>query len=206
MNPAQNSKRSKGNHPALGAMEPLRRELTRLTVGLLERGDFGRAQQVTRLLQETSELEDRIRTVVVGDETGSSTGELASAGSRRVPVESKPVADADGYPRFVRRGDVLVRIGLRRDKSETYEQKLPWKEYEAIRDALLPFAERVKTFEAPEIIDRAKTPAYLVYLLLGLLQGTGYVVSPSRGSYRFSQVSDAAALDAVWTHLPTDQE
>lgn len=195
------------SHPALDAMGPLRRELTQLNVDLLQQAEFGRAQQVTRLLQETCELEERIRTVVA--DNGHATA--ATRASSPPPTPGGPefgtlVANPDDYPRYVRRGDLLIKIGLRRDKTDTYEQKLPRKEFNAIREALLPFARSGEVFEAPQVIGRAKTPSYLVYLLLGLLQVAGFIVSPSRGKYSFKRTVDAPALDGVWTTVPAEQD
>jgi hypothetical protein len=99
----------------------------------------------------------------------------------------------------------LVKIGLTRDKSDTYEQKLSRESFEAIRDELLPLATSGEPFEAGHVIERASPPSYLVYLLLGLLQETEDLVSPSRGSYRFPEPLDRDGFDALWNNVPEEE-
>jgi hypothetical protein len=193
------------------AVATLLRELTAVNVGYLERGDFERAQEFTGLLRDLKRLADRVLALDSSDRP-TSLEALASAeeptpaptsvGDRGFqPVQSP----SNAFPRYVRRGETVVKIGLKRDQNHVYEQKLPRAQFEEVRDVLIELSRTGAEFEAKRPIDRANAPAYQVYLLLGILEEQKVVDVPSRGKYRFPRAMSVADLEDAWRRIPEER-
>lgn len=183
-----------------------RTELKKLSVDLLNEDDLDRAQNVMTLLQKMSEMEDDVRDVLEGKSPAADAWtRVVRETTRQFAPRKNLTLNADDYPRHVRRGNTLVRIGLRRDGSDTYEQKLSRSRFEKIRDALLMYAQEQQEFEAQDIADMTGLPSYLVYLLLGLLQDHDYVATPSKGLYRLRRNVDASTINDVWKSVPLEE-
>lgn len=181
----------------LVALASARDELRGVNVRFLEEEDFGRAQEVTALLQDLKRLEDRVGQVEAAE--GAST-----RADQPMRIVDEGEANGAGAARYFRRGDVIVKIGQKRGQTGTYEQKLPRRQFEEVRDVLIDLAQAGAEFEAKRPIDRATVPAYQVYLLLNVLERQGVVKTPSRGRYRFPRPLGKADFEAVWARVPED--
>ncbi len=167
-----------------GALARLRVSVTEEGIELLRGERFPEAQALTQISQELKELEARLGGLL-GNGAAGASAESASAGR---PTKA--------FPRYVRQGDMLVRIGQRRDRKGTYEQKIARSEFEEIVQALNRIAGEKPEFEAPDVIKSVSCPAYQVYLVLGLLQEGGHLESPRRGRYRLQGENGGWAVQA----------
>lgn len=172
--------------------------MQRLNIDLLERKDYTRAQEATRLLEQLGSLEERATALERGDrvDTPPATSGMAPGGSR---------LPADEFPRYERVGDSLVKTGLRRNKQDTYEQRMPKDEVADVLASITDLAAAKKRFSAKAVKDRVDLADYKIYLVLGLLDHLGWVSTPQRGTYtvtanRFRE--SAAPLDEIWSALP----
>ncbi len=107
-----------------------------------------------------------------------------------------------GYPKYLVQGDVLRKIGLRRDKRTEYEQGVPRSHYQRIGEAIVAAARGASEFRADAVIDTTSIPAYEVYIVLGLMKERGIITSPRRGYYRAphpERITDAMA--STWSEL-----
>jgi len=104
---------------------------------------------------------------------------------------------AKTYPRYVRNGEILVKIGQRRDRKGTYEQKIERSEFAEIVRALREVGGGGASFEASAVIQQVKLPSYQVYLAMGFLQENGLLDSPTRGQYRLS-AENSSKLSQAW--------
>lgn len=99
------------------------------------------------------------------------------------------------YPRFVREGDKLVKIGWSKKAKAEYEHKAPREAVLAFSQHLLGTVKEGKVFAVedvlpvPDIANGVELPAYQVYLVLAWLRSEdavqkqgrdGYVIRPNR--------------------------
>lgn len=181
-------------------------ELKRLSIELLNDDELDRAQNVMTLLQKMKEMEDDVHDVIEGKSLAANTWTKVVRETKRQFGPRKNLAlNPDDYPRHVRRGNTLVRIGLKRDGSDTYEQKMSRERFEMVRNALIERPRERREFEPQEIIDLTGFPSYVVYLFLGLLQKQDYVTTPSKGMYRLRKNVDASIINDVWNSVPPEE-
>jgi len=105
------------------------------------------------------------------------------------PRKSKTTIKKKEYPKFVREGDRLVKIGWSKTNKTTYEHKAP---YEAVTAVVRQLSARVtpgKTFTiedvvpVPDISNNGEVPVYQVYLTLAWLRSLGLVVRKAKDGY-----------------------
>lgn len=172
--------------------------MQRLNIDLLERKQYTRAQEATRLLEQLERLEEQAKALERGDELREARPDpRAGAGGQRLP--------ADEFPKYERVDESLVKTGLRRDKQDTYEQRMPKDEVAEVLTAISELAAAKKRFGAKAVKERVDLADYKVYLVLGLLDHLGWVSTPQRGTYtltanRFRE--SPAPLDEIWSALP----
>lgn len=167
-----------------GALSRLRAAVTEEGIAMLRAERFSDAQTITQIGQELKDLEARLASVIGN---GSAPASATSMPANR---------PARAYPRYVRQGDMLVKIGQRRDRKGTYEQKVTKAEFDEIVEAFRRIAGEKSEFEAADVTADVKSPAYQVYLVLGFLQEGGLVESPARGKYRLDRDAGAAIAQA----------
>lgn len=122
------------------------------------------------------------------------------AGARRT---SKPK-----YPRFVRRGDQLVRLAWSKRAKGEYEHKAGASALKALAAAILEAgrAGRIVSTEKllPIVADGTEVPNYQAYVCLGFLRDAHLVEQHGRQGYSVPNLSGlAAAVEAAWQGLPT---
>lgn len=104
------------------------------------------------------------------------------------PHRPKPPKKKE-YPRFVREGDRLVKIGWSKKNKSTYEHKAP---YESVTAVVRQLASRVTprqvfTIEdivpVPDISNDGEVPVYQLYLTLAWLRDLGLLSRQGRDRY-----------------------
>lgn len=179
------------------ALDQLQRALKGVAARELESGHLRLAEAVIKLLRQAEEF---------GRQVDSTLNEQPVAGERRqFLTDAASDGSRDHYPRFVRRGDTVVKVGLKRNKRDLYEQKMGSSEWAEIGAVLVELAQRGGTFEAQDVISRVEAPSYLAYLLLGVLQEHELVTSPRRGEYRFASTFTNHELNDLWDRIPRDE-
>ena len=124
----------------------------------------------------------------------------AKAGVRRTP---KPK-----YPRFVRRGDQLVRLAWSKRAKGEYEHKAAASALKALTAAILEAgkAGRIVSTEKllPIVADGTEVPNYQAYVCLGFLRDAHLVEQHGRQGYSVPDLPGlVAAVEAAWQGLPT---
>lgn len=175
------------------AFEALKSTMKSAGMAALEAEDFGRSREVMSLMEELVALQRRAQDVL-GAEVKEDEGTKSQLGL------------ADGYPRFFRRGSVLVKEGLRRGGESTYEQKMPREVYDEVLAALRSLKQVKKEFHAPDVIGRVSCPNYSVYLLLLLLQEADFLENPQRGLYRFKRRNEPNWAAGLWESIGQEAE
>ena len=116
------------------------------------------------------------------------------------------------YPRFIRDGSTLVKIGWSRSSGSTYEHRASRAVLDAVAQRALALAdsdERPFTAEALSDVgkhdDGLNMPGYQLYLCLGWLRRTGLVAQRGRKGYVVPRPrSFADDLEQAWESLTSD--
>lgn len=182
---------------ALEGLRRLRDGLKQLNVELVNADRLDQLDDLNDLLRTTRDMEQVIERITSHDSKTSSRSHIHAVPDKAV--------DTDAYPKYVRRGNSLVKIALRRNKKDTYEMNMSLREFERVRDVLLPLAEMGASFTPQEITDQTAYPAYRTYLVLGLLTDRDMLSTPTRGKYKFEHPLTAEDFDALWSSLPQER-
>lgn len=181
---------------ALEGLRRLRDGLKQLNVELVNADRLDQLDDLNGLLRATRDMKQVIERITRDDGRNSSRSHI-----RAVPDKA---VDTDAYPKYVRRGSSLVKIALRRNKKDTYEQNMTRREFERIRDVLLLRAQTGDSFTPQEITEESNYPSYRTYLVLGLLTDYELLTTPTRGQYKFEQVLSETDFDELWSSLPAE--
>jgi hypothetical protein len=147
----------------------------------------------------------------VHDATSPSEAAPARRASSSPPkrrVGAKRRTAKNGYPRFERDDDRLVKVGWSKKAREEYEHRAPRAAVLAFIEHLGSTAAKGKTFVIDELLpvhDAAgeELPSYQVYLTLAWLREVGAVEKKGRDGYvLLSGALDADRLSTLWDQLP----
>ncbi len=147
--------------------------------------------------QATPDARSRARTSNVG--RGQSA--RRRKGSRRVKRSPE-------YPRFLREGDSLVKIGWSKKDRATYEHKAPQRILKLVLDRLLHAGRSGRRFTTEDIIplrdpdSGTDVPTYQVYLAIAWLRTMGLMVQHGRQGYSLPPRCDVPAVtEERWKSL-----
>lgn len=111
------------------------------------------------------------------------------------------------YPRFIREGDTLIKIGWSKSEKAEYEHKSPKKVLDHIVPAISKVGAGGKRFAMDKVLplkdpEGGEIPDYQAYLCLAWLRVAGAVVQHGRQGYSVSKGAPlAAAVDSAWLKL-----
>ena len=151
------------------------------------------ADGLSRLVDPTSTRpapEERLASV-----PAASRSQAASSAPRRAKSTRKASTKRTGYPRFVREGDRLVKIGWSKKNKSEYEHRVPRSAVDAFLGKLTSAVKPGRVFEVEGLLpvtDQAgeEVPAYQVYVTLAWLREIGVIAKKGRDGY---VIEDAAA-------------
>lgn len=192
---------------AIAILHDAERSLRDLIQKRLAEQRYGEVASIARLADGLSQLTQR------GSESPSPPGRGQGDGQPPMPVITRSVRLATGaprrpkppkkkeYPKFVREGDRLVKIGWSKKNKSTYEHKAP---YEAVTAVVRQLAARVapgqlftieNVLPVPDISTGGEVPAYQVYLTLGWLRALGFLDRRARDGYKVT--ADGISTDRM---------
>lgn len=156
--------------------DSLRREITEISTGKIS-------------LYPPSTVED-VNEKIVRESNKPSQGRSASRKRKK------------DYPKYTKRGDALVKIGLSRDKKKEYKHLVPAEEYQKVIELLKSICKSKKEFNAEELVEAFDGASYHPYIVLALLKQYGLVKLVRRGIYAFKSVNTLQDdIAAVWQNL-----
>jgi hypothetical protein len=155
-------------------------------------------------------------------------GELMSEGSRGAvllpePSEARAGLKSDdsgiaqsarphrksSYPKFLRDGDSLVKVGWSKSDKSEYEHKSPKKVLSALGAALINVGANGRRFSMDKVLpisdpaDGIQLPDYQSYLSLALLRENGLVIQHGRQGYSLPKKGDLLlSIEKLWDQLP----
>lgn len=138
------------------------------------------------------------------------TPEIQKRGKGTAPIlrrTSRPAAQAT-YPRFLRRGDHLVRVAWSKREKKEYQHKTPHAALRALTAAIVEKGADGRVFSTDQILpihdgDGSEVPSYQAYVGLALLKQTGLIDQHGRQGYSIPRLAEFRdAVEAVWRKLP----
>ncbi|HYV37564.1 MAG TPA: hypothetical protein VE988_17800 [Gemmataceae bacterium] len=133
--------------------------------------------------------------------------ELQSFGAAEMQVPSitpnSQVVLADhGFPCFWVEGEMLRKMGLSRDRTNTYTHGIAKGQFAKVVVALKELATRQESFSVREFIKGCGMPDYHPYIVLGALEDLQLLRSPRRGLMTFVNAPEfGLAAEQAWGHL-----
>lgn len=175
-----------------GPYEVLKRcegELRRFAAEAAAVGDYDRLTRVAATARQLLDLAGEWQSSENGDDT---THEQPSAPDTRPDSPEAPHsrgrgrAAGRGYPRFMRRGSDLVKIGWSKAGQKEYQHRAPHSLLMALQRALLDASKARKLFRM-DVLERHlatnNVPGYQAYAWLAWLRSAGLVAQHGRQGY-----------------------
>lgn len=165
----------------------------------------GQADTIFALAKETDDLRRRIASIREGG-----VGYCASdpCEPQKKPAEQKGTSilkrarrRKKDYPKYLRRGDTLVKVGLSKDRKKEYKHVVPALEYRRVLELVRNIGKGSKEFTAENILKFFEGPSYHAYIVLSLLRQKKVVKLVRRGTYKLSGKSMDSVLETIWNSL-----
>lgn len=197
------------------ATELLRRteaDLRKIVSDAATVGDYASLVQVAAWARSLSEMLDRVspRKGALTQEPASHSSPRAEPNARRRP-RTVSLASSDGYPRFFRQGDRLIRVAWSKREKKEYEHKAPIAVLKALTVAMAGKGADGRVFSTEELLpihddDGGEVPAYQTYAGLALLKQVGLIEQHGRQGYSIPRLPQLrGAVDALLRNLPERQ-
>lgn len=113
------------------------------------------------------------------------------------------------YPKFLKSGGTLIKVGWSRSNKAEYEHKSPKRVLLALTAAIAHVSRRTKRFSMDDLLpltdgqDGSPLPDYQAYICLALLRSENLLVQHGRQGYSVSKgVAIDATAEQVWSGLP----
>jgi hypothetical protein len=220
---------------AIEVVRAAEQKLRRLIVQAVEQADYGHlsllaewAKQLNAILGADAPSKASLDAArepgpTVADHTGNGTDHPAAPPRGRAGRSATRTAigvghdgnvrnrkgKKPGYPKFLREGELLVKVGWSRREKQPYEHKAPRSVVSALVQALLRVGAGGKRFTTESLFplkepgDGSEIPVYQAYVTLALLRANGLIVQHGRQGYSLREEKDlTAAVDRLWNHLP----
>jgi hypothetical protein len=124
------------------------------------------------------------------------------------PEQSVARKKTGDYPRFIKRGDDLIKIGWSKKEKKTYQHKIPRKAVDAVVIALAKVGTDGKVFATDKLLpvtnpdDGAPVPEYQVYVALAWLKHIGLIDQHGRQGHSIPRAATLdRAVETVWGQL-----
>jgi len=159
----------------------------------------GLAEGVSRLLQGRM-----AGSAIASDAVGSMPRPSGPAAEKR--IAGKPRKGS--YPRFVREGDMLVKIGWSKKSKLEYEHRAPFDVANTLLSSIRLKVRDGQLFPATEVFPLSlgadQVPDYQAYLALKWLHSEGVVTKHGRDRYAVEPGRvGPEGLRPIWSRLPT---
>jgi hypothetical protein len=183
------------------------KDLRRLLGEAAAEGDYCSAERITQWARAVAALAGEGNSWQPAPVAASAASERKMNGKSVGGSSARSVTDV--YPKFLRRGDDLVRIGWSKTERREYVQRAPKVVVDAVAGAVKNLGVRARLFNGDALLplkngsNGGSVPDYQVYLALGWLKDLGVLQQRGRrGGYswlRDKQID--SAITAAWPGL-----
>lgn len=115
----------------------------------------------------------------------------------------------NGYPRFLRQNNQLVRIAWSKRDRKEYRHKVPYSVLKLLTTAMADKGRDGRVFSTEELLpihdseQSEPVPNYQAYVGISLLKQTGLIDQHGRQGYSIPRIEEFRnTVEAVWTKLP----
>lgn len=126
-------------------------------------------------------------------------------------TRAKPAKKTGAYPRFIRSGDLLIKVGWSKKTRKEYQHKAPYTAVEAFAGHLLKHTRDGKPFTMedlmpiPDEANGGELPGYQAYLVLAWLRSNEAVAKQGREGYVANHAMlGEKALSQSWQALSSN--
>ena len=192
----------------LGSAE---RSLATLASDVMKESNYGAAALLIDLAKQVKALAEKARQSLdretvpapaTAEKCGGTAGPPALHG-RRQPKKGE-------YPKFLREGDSLIKVGWSRSGKAEYEHKAPKKVLALLTAAIGQAAANGKRFTISKVVplvdpaDHSDVPEYQVYAAVAWLRAVGVLKQHGRQGYTLSAKPPfEPLLENHWGELPS---
>jgi hypothetical protein len=141
----------------------------------------------------------------IGQNTSSANGEMSLPSTTTIGRRARK----KDYPKFLRDGDSLVKVGWSKAEKAEYEHKSSKKALLALGQALAAIGTKGRRFTMDKVLplndpsDSSALPDYQCYLCLAWLRHSGLVIQHGRQGYSLPKNGDLpTAVERNWEQLP----
>lgn len=184
---------------------------------IAEAATAGTYQLVERLSSIARRLSDMAEEAAATPATNMPPLQATSPGTRKTPT-SKPASRAgrrtsrkEGYPRFERTRDVLVKIGWSRKGRSEYIHKAPKAGVDAVARRVMNLGKGGRMFTTEDLLPVKVSgggddlPGYQAYVCLAWLRTIGVVEQHGREGYSVPCDDVVGTVNGSWEALPTSR-
>jgi hypothetical protein len=194
--------------------ESLLAEVERNLAGLANEAglarDYEQAASLIELARKIKQLAEQFKRCGSGRPDGSNPADpgtvAQSVGKSEAPTRSRNKLGK--YPRFVREGDNLVKIGWSKSQRAEYEHKSPKRLLAVLCESLARAnGKRIvmgTVLPLKDPLNESVFPDYQSYLCLAWLKSAGLVTQHGRQGYSLPKGIDLEkSVEAMWVSLPS---
>ncbi len=167
--------------------------------------DYGAIMELTSMAKAVADIASSVK----GDGPAAAqppAGRPAAGESGRAATRKKKTAD---YPKFIKRGDDLIKTGWSKKGKKEYQHKTAHKAVHAVVAALAKLGAAGAVFATDNLMaaiepsDGSPVPEYQVYVALAWLKHTGLIDQHGRQGYSVPRAATLRqAVDAAWKETP----
>jgi hypothetical protein len=177
-------------------------------------GSYDAAAFLIDLAKDVANLASKARAQLDPQARTSSeqSADLRNAGPTITPVVSSPIKGRpkkEQYPKFLREGNNLVKIGWSKSWKAEYEHKSPRKTLPLLILAFSKFGSNGRRFSMNKVLplvdptDSSRVPDYQAYLCLAWLKNLGFLTQHGRQGYSLTTRAPIEPLiETHWAALP----
>jgi hypothetical protein len=182
---------------AITVLEECEKGLRQAAAAALTEGNYGQARQIMAWAENVASMAMVARSTSAAEKAAGGGG----AGAMRALEAGSEAHDgagrteegearllSDEYPRFMRRGDELVKVGWSKSDGTEYQHRAPRRAVDAVVNKLNALAYRGEAFASEKIsplkdsVTGTIFPTYQIFVALGWLRKLGLVKQEGRKS------------------------
>jgi hypothetical protein len=197
------------------ALKRCEEELRKFAAEAAAEGDYDLLTRLGNTARAISEIAREWQAAPGGQTNSGNHADAPVAAPRRSLPETNNArgrgrtAASRGYPRFLRRGDELVKVGWSKGERKEYQHRAPHSLLVALRQALLDSSKRRKLFTM-DVLERQAgangAPGYQAYVWLAWLRSTGLVKQHGRQGYSLVKPATFEAdVEKVFAEVPIQE-
>lgn len=138
---------------------------------------------------------------------------VANRNKRKLKTQPIVRTSKAGYPRFLRAGDNLIKVGWSKKSRTEYEHRAPRRAVEEVMKAVANVGAQGKVFTVETLIplhdnaDGTDMPTYQVYLAVAWLRTEGVIRQHGREGYSLMVAENPEkTVEERWNALPTEEQ